>query len=48
MTTTQVQRVPKNQEIRIMRNLPLNYEQVERLRLQKQGHRRVLTMLRDD
>src|SRR5215210_8107341 len=30
-----------------MRNLPLNYEQVERLRLQKQDHRRVLTMLRD-
>ena len=31
-----------------MRNLPLNYEQVERLLLQKQDHRRVLAMLRDD
>jgi hypothetical protein len=39
--------VPKNQEIRIMRNLPLNNEQVERLQLQKQGHRRALTMLHD-
>jgi hypothetical protein len=42
--TTQVRRVPKNQEIRIMRNPPLSYEQAERLWLQKQDHRRVLTM----